>query len=448
MNLREFPPVLRNMKSLLVAALLLAVSCAHAPSLVSFEETVEAQRAALQIPSLSVAVVRDGKIVMAKGFGTGTADTLYPIGSITKTFTSTLMLQLVEEDRLDLDADVAKLVDWEVDPRIHIRHVLSHTSGGQPGTRFAYSSRFNWLDNVVEAVTKESFATLLQTKVLDRAGLTRTIGGETTGLAQPFRVDESGHVVPSKLPPLALHSSSGLSSTVVDLAKYSIALDEGRLLPPHRLNEAFTPSQPGFPYGLGWYTQTIAGQRVVWHSSWWPDAFSGQLVKVPALRLTLVLLANTDGLTAPQQGASNILLYPIARAFLEAHLGGPQPVELSDDDRLRVYKDAEAGRRLMARFPDDPELRFNTALVLGKVRPAFRINGDYAEEAVQLLETLLRAPQGLPRWMIGWSSYLVAEQLAEKDPARARLLAEQARATTIDTDGLQSRVTTLLARLP
>ncbi|HEX9984024.1 MAG TPA: serine hydrolase domain-containing protein [Thermoanaerobaculia bacterium] len=436
------------MKALLVASLLLAVSCAHAPSLVPFEQTVEAQRVALKIPSLSVAVVRDGKIVLAKGFGSGTADTLYPIGSITKTFTSTLMLQLAEEGRLELEADVAKLVDWEVNPRIHIRHVLSHTSGGEPGTRFAYSSRFNWLDNVVEAVTKESFAALLRTKVIDKAGLTRTIGGETGGLAQPFRIDESGNAVPSKLPPLDLHSSSGLSSTVVDLAKYSIALDEGRLLPPHRLNEAFTPSQPGFPYGLGWYTQTIAGQRVVWHPSWWPDAFSGLLVKVPEQRLTLVLLANTDGLTAPQRGASNILLYPIARAFLEAHLGGPQPIEVSDDDRLRLYEDAAAGRRLLARFPDDLELRFNVALAAGHVRPTFRLNGAGAAEALQLLEQLLAESRPLPRWMQGWTNYLVAEHIAPHDPTRARQLAEKAKATTIDTDNLQARIASLLAGLP
>ncbi|HEX7150562.1 MAG TPA: serine hydrolase domain-containing protein [Thermoanaerobaculia bacterium] len=411
----------------------------------NFEATIEAQRAALKIPALSVAVVRDGKLVMAKGFGTATPETLYPIGSITKTFTSTLMVQLASEGRLNLDAPVAPLVDWEVDPRIRIRHVLSHTSGGEPGTRFAYSSRFNWLDNVVEAVTKESFAKLLQERVLDRAGLTRTIGGEVTGLATPHRLDENGNVAVSKLPPLDLHSSSGLSSTVLDLAKYSIALDEGRL---GDLSAAWTPSAEGFPYGLGWFTQEIEGKRVVWHTSWWPDAFSGLIVKVPEERLALILLANTDGLTAPQRGASNVLLYPIAAAFLERELGRKLPVEVSDDDRLRLYDDAEAGRRLVAKFPEDHELRFNLAMVVGRVRPALRVNGEGAAEAVQLLETLVAETQPLPRWMQGWSSYLVAEHIAERDPARARQLAERAKATTIDTDGLQGRVAALLARLP
>ena len=118
----------------------------------------------------------------------------------------------------------------------------------------------------------------------------------------------------SKLPPLALHSSSGLSSTVEDLARYSIALDDGTLLSRAARENAWTPAFPNMPYGLGWYTQTINGERVVWHTSWWPDAFSGLLVKVPSRGLTLVLLANSDLLVSPQRGASNVLLYPIADA--------------------------------------------------------------------------------------------------------------------------------------
>jgi CubicO group peptidase (beta-lactamase class C family) len=434
------------MKQLALALAVLALaSCRHArPSVDDFARRVDAKRAELRIPGLSVAVVHDGKLVLAKGFGTSTADTLYPIGSITKTFTSTLMLQLAEEGKLDLDALVQPYVDWEVPADVRIRHVLSHTSEGVPGTRFVYSSRFNWLDNVVEAATKENFAELLDKRVLKRAALQRTIGGETGGLATPHRIDENGTVVESKLPPLGLHSSSGLSSTVTDLARYSIALDDGTLLSPAARERAWTPAYQGFPYGLGWFTQTVAGERVVWHTSWWPDAFSGLLVKVPSRKLTLVLLANSDMLVSPQQGASNVLLYPVAGDFLRTYLGDVGEPILSDDDRLRLYKDRAAGERLVAAFPDDLNIQFNLGMLYGNVRPSLRINGPDAERALALFEGIATSTREKPKWMNAWSNYLVAEHIAQRDPAKAKIFAERALATGVDTDGLKARVEKLL----
>ncbi|HYC91122.1 MAG TPA: serine hydrolase domain-containing protein [Thermoanaerobaculia bacterium] len=431
--------------ALALAALLALAGCRHArPAIDNFARRVEAQRAELRIPGLSVAVVDDGRLVMARGFGTSTADTLYPIGSITKTFTSTLMLQLAEERKLDLDAPVQPYVDWQVPAEVRIRHVLSHTSEGVPGTRFVYSTRFNWLDNVVEAATKESFAALLDQRVLRPAALHRTIGGETGGLATPHRIDENGAVVESKLPPLALHSSSGLSSTVTDLARYSIALDDGTLLSASARERAWTPAYPGFPYGLGWFTQTVAGERVVWHTSWWPDAFSGLLVKVPSRGLALVLLANSDLLVSPQRGASNVLLYPIAADFLRTWLGDVGEPVVSDQDRMRLYGDRAAGERLIAAFPQDLHIQFDLAMLYGNVRPSLRINGPDSARALALFESIAASTREKPKWMNAWSNYLVAEHIAGRDPARAKTLAERALATGVDTDGLKARVEKLL----
>lgn len=487
-------------------AVLLLVSCTHArPPVEPFAARAEEYRQALNIPSLSIAIARGDELLLVRG-----GDTLYPIGSITKTFTATLMLQLAEQGRLDLDADVARFVDWQVDPAIRIRHVLSHTSGGVPGTRFSYSSRFNWLDNVVEAATKESFRKLMADQVLAPAGLTRTFPGEEgdaypatlPGLAEPYRI-ENGNAVRSRYPPMALHSSSGLSSTVVDLVKYSNALDEQRLLSKNALERSYTPTtvtgSPGtavagprtsrtletaqprnLPYGLGWYTQRVHGERVVWHTGWWPDAYSGLLVKVPSRKLTLVVLANTDGLASPQRGASNVLLYPLVNDFLRTFLGDSEELRgtklvsegrvseairccpaaiatINDDDRLVLFGDSaddaaqqlarDAGQRLMAAHPDDLEIRFNAALAYGRVRPTLRINGPEAEKAVALLEPVLASKEPLPRWMEGWSSYLVADAIAQTNPARAKSLAERAQKSGADTDGLQARITALLSGL-
>lgn len=486
------------------------------PNVEAFARTVDELRGEMRIPGLSVAVAKDGEILLARGFGwsdverqvAATSETVYPIGSITKTFTSTLMLQLVEQGRLDLEALVSRHVTWQVPADVRVRHVLSHTSEGEPGVRFIYSERFNWLDNVVEAATGGSFPLLLKQGVLQPAGLASTFGG--TGddtadaaahpaLAAPY-VWEDGKQVRSEFPPMGLHSSSGLHSTVLDLVAYSAALDDGRLLRPETRERAFSPTIStrggALPYGLGWFTQQVAGQRVVWHGAWWPRAFSGMLVKVPEKRLTLAVLANSDALSAPQMGVSNALLFPIANAFLrvfavedDRELSGPdllgraavarwrgdaeqsealarQALDccqaavrvVGDNDLLRFLGESgapevrslgqDAGRRLLAAFPGDADVMFNLGLSYGLVRREYRIQGPQAEDAVALFERILSLDTPIPDWMEAWSAYLVAEHVAQQDPARARKLADQAAATKVDTDKLQERIAGLLDRLP
>lgn len=489
------------------------------PDVEAFARTVDELRVAMRIPGLSVAVARDGQILLARGFGSSdverqvaaTPETVYAIGSITKTFTSTLMLQLVEQGRLDLEDPVSRHVTWQVPADVRIRHVLSHTSEGEPGARFIYSERFNWLDNVVESATGGSFPRLLAEGVLQPAGLANTFGGKGDdpaeaaafpGLATPY-VWEDGKQVRSEFPPMGLHSSSGLHSTVLDLAAYSAALDNGRLLRAETRERAFSPTLStrggALPYGLGWYTQQVAGERVVWHGAWWPRAFSGMLVKVPERRLTLVVLANSDALSSPQQGASNALLFPVANAFLRSFVLEGEEVErellgtdllgqaavarwrgdsersaalerqaldccqaalraVSDDDLLRLLGESgdsavraagqDAGRRVLAAFPGDSATMFNLGLSYGLVRREYRVQGPQAEEAVALFERILSLDAPIPDWMEGWSAYLVAEHVAAQDPVRARKLAERAGATEVDSDGLQGRIAGLLGRLP
>lgn len=176
--------------------------------LAGFELAADSLRQALRIPGLSWSVAVDGRIVAsgASGLsdlerGTPATDrTLYPIGSITKTFTSTLMLGLADEGRLDLGREVRTLVDWRVDTGVTVAHVLSHTSEGTPGERFAYSSRFNWLDDVVVASAGEPFPTLLERRVLDAIG--------ANGI-----IMESDALVPDSIPAFALRTASTTASS-------------------------------------------------------------------------------------------------------------------------------------------------------------------------------------------------------------------------------------------
>ena len=125
--------------ALLLAALVLsAVPSASADEVDNY---VERHLRQLHIPGASVAVVRDSQIIKAKGYGLAnvelnvpaTKDTVYEIGSMTKQFTATAIMMLVEEGKVSLDDPVTKYFPaapetWQ---HITIRHLLNHTSGIQ-----------------------------------------------------------------------------------------------------------------------------------------------------------------------------------------------------------------------------------------------------------------------------------------------------------------------------
>jgi CubicO group peptidase (beta-lactamase class C family) len=85
---------------------------------------------------------------------------------------------------------------------------------------------------------------------------------------------------------------------------------------------AVTSSGQALPYSLGWFVQEVEGTRIVGHYGWWPGAFSSLLLKVPEQELTLVLLANGDGASAPFQIGEygDLLRSPFATTFLNTFM--------------------------------------------------------------------------------------------------------------------------------
>lgn len=116
--------------------------------LTKLEQFVFGRLAASNVPGLSLALIDGDKTIWSRGFGyrdvsrglPATADTLYAIGSVTKSFTGVAMLQLAEQGKLSLDDDVSKhLPEFKVKPfgqKIKLRHFLSHSSG-IPGLGFS-----------------------------------------------------------------------------------------------------------------------------------------------------------------------------------------------------------------------------------------------------------------------------------------------------------------------
>ena len=87
---------------------------------------------------------------------------------------------------------------------------------------------------------------------------------------------------------------------MLDLAAFDIALDDGKLISADSRAEMMTPmrsnSGAALDYGLGWYLQDYDGLSLVWHSGWWEDAASSLYLKVPEQNLSLILLANSEGI--------------------------------------------------------------------------------------------------------------------------------------------------------
>jgi CubicO group peptidase (beta-lactamase class C family) len=308
-----------------------------------FEKTIKNLIGKLKIPSVSVAVVKSGKIIYARGFGysdpvrkiPATENTLYHLASITKTFAASIILSLVDKGLIKT-SDFAKNYGINVPEDVRIKHLMSHTSNFEPGKIFYYNStRFGFLGNIMEKVTGKGFAVLLLGNILNPLGMTNTYpnpasesfsfsGKSATEIskmmAKAYKL-EKGNLISTQYPS-GFSPGAGMVSNVMDLAKYAIALENYKLFSKEISDEAYSPTitKTGdtLPYGLGWFVQTVYNKKVIWHYGDW-KANSSLLMRIPEDSLTLILLANTDGLSAPFMGLGlpgDITFSPFALAFL------------------------------------------------------------------------------------------------------------------------------------
>ncbi|MFB0519366.1 MAG: serine hydrolase [Acidobacteriota bacterium] len=309
-----------------------------------FSQFLEELRKDLKIPGLSAAIVKDENVIWSAGFGyadkerkiRATPETSYYLASLTKTFASTVILQLVEQGKLDLDAPIAAFGIRVNSPGvITVRHLLSHTSEGQPGTAYRYNGdRFKFLGQVIKRASGKSFRELLTENILKPLNMTSTAPNITKKrdtniqfthvyekLAQPYGLERDGHVVEGRYH-TSFSVSGGLISTVLDMAKYDVAISQNKLLRPETQEMAFTPfvSSAGerLPYGLGWFTQEYNDVRLIWHYGYYSPSISTLILKVPDEKMTLIVFANMDSLSRPfPLGDGDVLTSPVAVTFFK-----------------------------------------------------------------------------------------------------------------------------------
>ena len=319
-----------------------------------FERYLDALRRQAKIVGLSAAIVDRSGIVWEKGFGFADAesripaapDTLYHVASLTKTFASTLLMQCVESGALRLDDPMRMYTTAVPDQTATVRHVLSMSSDTPAGSTFRYDGdRFSTLSAVVQACTGKPFRQALADNILDRVGMPDSVPGHDlessisdaslfspaalaryrtalARVAKSYRI-RGGRSEVSDYPPKGINAAAGLVSTARDLAQYSRALDNQQLLRSATQELAWTAARSSsgatLPYGLGWFVQTLEGSRTVWHYGLWGDSFSALIVKARDRDLTLIVLANSDGLSSFfPLGAGDLSTSPFPVLFLRA----------------------------------------------------------------------------------------------------------------------------------
>ena len=340
-----------------------AASGAMARDIERFEQRIDLIRRSLDIPGMSVALLHRQEVVLARGFGVvdlakgtpATEHTPYPIASLTKTFAAAVIMRLVEAGKLDLDEAMSTYDpgyrQWCAElqagssrsarnyncasERITVRHHLTHTAQGKPGTAYDYNGfLFARLTAVVDAVSPRGFNRSIEEDILEPLGMKDTaFGGDDprradviARMARPYKLDQDWNLVEPatlSLPLGYMSAASGLISTVMDLARYDVAIDRDLVYSAQAKQQIWSvgtsPAGRRFPYGLGWFVVETPARRpwLVWHYGWYPDAFSSLLLKMPDRELTFILLACTDR-------ASSVFLPgngdPLRSAFVTAFL--------------------------------------------------------------------------------------------------------------------------------
>lgn len=340
---------------LIAAAIAIAAGCrmssepVPAQTMAELETQLDALRERYHIAGLSAVIAKDQAIAWRKGFGLADLATSRPIidstvfhlASLTKPFAATVILQLVEEGKVSLDDPVSKYgITAPAQGTVLVRHLLSHTSEGVPGSQYRYNgNRFALLDSVIARADGRSTAEAIRARVIQPLHL----GWTQPNIAAPGSpAPTSGYVAmvatgytwnagsyqPTAYP-THFSAAAGLMSTAREYAEFSMAIDRNALLKAETKALAFTPvrapSGQEFPYGLGWFSTMYKGERVVWHYGYW-TANSSLIVKLPSRGLSFVLLANTDGLSAPfPLGSGQLERSDFARLFLDAFLSKSPP---------------------------------------------------------------------------------------------------------------------------
>lgn len=305
------------------------------------DDYVKRQMQRYRIPGVSLAVVKDGKIIKAKSYGLAsvelnvpaTKDSVYQIGSITKVFTATAVMILVNDGKIRLDDKITNYVSglpqaWS---DISVRHLLSHTSGitndytyvgetstrlrdplspqqflesatnfplaSVPGEKWAYSNTgFYLLGLIIEKASGKSYADFMKQRIFAPSGMDSSgvcsretiITNRACGYAwwHYQKALYNGNYSDMSW----AFSAGGITTSLMDLVRWDAALNTDKFLPKARLGEMWTPEKGQYPLGWGVNITKRYGRELN-HFGGTPGFSSGIECWIDQ-RLSIIFLAN------------------------------------------------------------------------------------------------------------------------------------------------------------
>ncbi|HZI60806.1 MAG TPA: serine hydrolase domain-containing protein [Pyrinomonadaceae bacterium] len=331
----------KHSQTTLALILLLAVNCVAQNGVTTkVDEYMQAEMKAQQIPGVSLAVIKDGQIVLAKGYGLANvehqvpakAETIFQSGSMGKQFTATAVMMLMEDGKLAIDDKLNKYFPdapeaWR---NVTIRHLLTHTSGMtdypsdfdfrrdytedelyqrakgvplafQPGEKWSYSNLgYVMLGILIHKVSGKFYGDFLQERVFKPLDMsTARIISESDivpNRAAGYRIDKGQLKNQNWVSPSLNTTADGaLYMNVYDMAKWDAALYTDKLLKRSSLEQMWTPVKLNNgqtqPYGFGWALGDVKGHRYVQHGGAW-QGFKAQIIRFVDDKFTVVLFAN------------------------------------------------------------------------------------------------------------------------------------------------------------
>jgi CubicO group peptidase (beta-lactamase class C family) len=368
-----------------------------------FDEHVPREMGRADVAGTVIVVVKDGVVLFARGHGhadvehdiqVSPSDTLFRIASISKVVTYTAVMQLVEQGKIELDADVARYLDFPLPATfakpVTMRHLMSHTAGFEdtvearwarpgklvpardylvqhmprrlfaPGTVPAYSSYGTTLAGyIVERVSGEPFDAYIERHIFAPLGMRHSSFAQplpprlapmltkgyvtATGPAIPF---DTAQVVPA----------ASMSSSAMDMARFMLAhlgapaapgpalLKPATLAQMHAVQFRHHPAGPGIALGL--FELDDVAPRLMGHIGDIPGFHSGMYL-LPEQRLGLFIAQNTEA----GEGMRNLLL----KSFAARYLAAPPPAPAMPGDVTAEESEQIAGSyRTTRRFDSGP----------------------------------------------------------------------------------------------
>jgi CubicO group peptidase (beta-lactamase class C family) len=351
-----------------------------------------------EVPGLALAVVKDDKVILSKGYGVRRlgesipvdADTVFAIGSISKSFTAAALGLLVDEGKIKWNDPVSKhmpsfqMQDPYVTKEMTIRDLLSHRSGlnrhellwyGSSRSRgqilerlrlikpdWSFRSQFGYQNvmylaagEVIPAVTRKTWDEIVEERFFKPLGMQES-NTSITKLKRSRNVATPHHKVEDKVERIPwrnidnIGSAGSINSNVTDMAQWvRLHLNNGKWDKKQLLSSAvvgemqmpqtvirmegptakLNPHSHLSAYGLGWMIQDYRDRKLVHHGGG-IDGMTAQLAFIPEEKLGLVILSNRSGALLP-----TALTYRIFDAFLKA------PQHDWSGEFLKVIKGAE-----------------------------------------------------------------------------------------------------------